>query len=117
MDIAEAHSHQVILVLFDDCWKPTFHPGKQPDPIPGIHNSQWVQCPGNNNISETILEDYTRTIINKFKGDKRVVLWDLYNEAGNSGHREKRLPLVMKIFQWAQNVNPSQPLTSCHWNS
>ena len=60
LDIAEAKSHKVILVLFDDCWKPTFKMGDQPDPIPGIHNSQWVQCPGQNNISEAILEDYTK---------------------------------------------------------
>lgn len=36
----------VIFVLFDDCWKAEYHMDKQPDPIPGVHNSQWVQCPG-----------------------------------------------------------------------
>jgi hypothetical protein len=37
----------MIPVLFDDCWNADYHSGKQPEPIPGIHNSQWVQCPGN----------------------------------------------------------------------
>ena len=116
LEIAEGYSHKVVLVLFDDCWKPTFHMGNQPEPIPGIHNSQWVQCPGQNNISETILEDYTKGTINAFRNDQRVVMWDLYNEVGNSGYVEKSLPLTQKIFKWAQTVNPSQPLTSGHWN-
>ena len=67
------------MVLFDDCWKDTYHMGQQPDPIPGVHNSQWVQCPGDNNISISILEDYTKTVINVFKNDERVVMWYLYN--------------------------------------
>jgi hypothetical protein len=37
----------MIPVLFDDCWNANYNSGKQPDPIPGVHNSQWVQCPGN----------------------------------------------------------------------
>lgn len=45
----------VILVLFDDCWKSTFQMGEQPEPIPGVHNSQWVQCPGSKTIPDSIL--------------------------------------------------------------
>lgn len=43
-------------------------------------------------------------------------MWDLYNEAGNSNHGSSSLPLLRKIFQWARTVNPSQPLTACHFN-
>ena len=55
-------------------------------------------------------------VIDRFKSDSTVVMWDLYNEVGNSGHWGKSLPLLKKVFQWARLVNPAQPLTSGHWN-
>lgn len=57
---------QAILVLFDDCWNPTFHKGAQPDPIHGVHNSQWVQCPGTDILDSSVYEDYTKTLIRTF---------------------------------------------------
>jgi hypothetical protein len=45
-----------------------------------------------------------------------VVMWDLYNEVGNSGKLGSSLPLVKKAFEWARSANPLQPLTSGHWN-
>jgi len=44
--VAKSRGAQIIFVLFDDCWRDTWQNGKQPDPLPGIHNSQWLQCPG-----------------------------------------------------------------------
>ena len=44
--VAKNRGFHVILVLFDDCWRGDWADGPQPDPIPGVHNSQWVQCPG-----------------------------------------------------------------------
>ena len=35
-----------MLVLFDGVWNPNPIAGTQPEPIPGVHNSQWVQSPG-----------------------------------------------------------------------
>ena len=43
-------------------------------------------------------------------------MWDLYNEPGNSGYGSKSLPLLKKIFAWAREVNPRQPLTVGVWN-
>ncbi|CAF1514626.1 unnamed protein product, partial [Didymodactylos carnosus] len=51
----ETYGIKVIFVLFDECWNPLPKLGKQPKPIPGVHNSQWVRCPGQN-----ILEDQTK---------------------------------------------------------
>ena len=45
----------MIPVLFDDCWKAKWTIGNQPDPIPGVHNSQWVQCPGEEPIENKAL--------------------------------------------------------------
>jgi hypothetical protein len=44
------------------------------------------------------------------------VLWDLYNEPGNSGYGNRSLPLLEKVFTWARTINPGQPLSSAVWN-
>src|SRR5919201_5458115 len=43
--IAARHHIRPLLVLFDSCWDPQPRLGKQHDPVPGIHNSGWVQSP------------------------------------------------------------------------
>ena len=46
LTIADKHHIQPLFVFFDDCWNKVPHAGKQPAPKPGIHNSGWVQDPG-----------------------------------------------------------------------
>ena len=43
LTIADNHGIKVILVLFDSCWDPYPRLGPQAEPVPGIHNSRWVQ--------------------------------------------------------------------------
>jgi hypothetical protein len=120
LSIAEKHNIVTIFVFFDDCWNSTYKAGKQPDPKPGIHNSGWVRDPGNLLFNSTdllpILETYTKDILETFKDDKRIILWDLYNEPGNSGYKNKSLPLVKSVFKWARLVNPSQPISAGVWS-
>lgn len=102
--------------MFDDCWRATWKDGAQPEPIPGLHNSQWVQCPGTVTVDENILKKYVTDIIGTFKSSDTIVMWDLYNEVGNSGKVTSSLPFCQKVFQWARSANPSQPVTSGWWN-
>jgi hypothetical protein len=51
LSVAKSRKADIIFVLYDDCWNPIFQSGKQPQPKPGIHNSEWVQCPGNIKIA------------------------------------------------------------------
>jgi len=44
--IAARHGIKPLLVLFDSCWDPNPRLGMQHPPIPGVHNSGWVQGPG-----------------------------------------------------------------------
>src|SRR5512133_1841758 len=44
--VAERHGILTMFVFFDDCWNTDPHLGRQPEPIPGVHNSGWVQSPG-----------------------------------------------------------------------
>src|SRR6185312_5862517 len=46
LDIAARHGIKPLLVLFDSCWDPNYKMGPQHPPIPGVHNSGWVQSPG-----------------------------------------------------------------------
>ncbi|TWR27552.1 cellulase family glycosylhydrolase [Mucilaginibacter pallidiroseus] len=116
--IANKHHIKTMFVFFDDCWNAGAKTGKQPAPKTGIHNSGWLQNPGNrlNNPGETaMLEAYVKDVLTSFKDDKRILLWDLYNEPGNSNKGNASLGLLAKVFSWARAVNPSQPLSAGLW--
>lgn len=120
LSIADRHGILTMFVFFDDCWNPTYKAGKQPEPKPGIHNSGWVRDPGQLYYDEPklvdTLEKYVKDVMTTFKDDKRILLWDLYNEPGNSGYGNKSLPLLQKAFAWGRQVNPSQPLSAGVWS-
>ena len=119
LSIADKHHIQTLFVFFDDCWNKVPYPGKQPDPKPGIHNSGWVQDPGQPASNDVTifpeLEKYVKDVMGHFSKDKRILLWDLYNEPGNSGKGDSSLALLTKVFQWAREVNPEQPISAGLW--
>jgi hypothetical protein len=118
LDIADHHHISTIFVFFDDCWNSEYHAGTQPAPVTGVHNSGWVQDPGNaiyiNTALTDTLERYVKDILTTFGKDTRIILWDLYNEPGN-GVGNASLPLLKKVFQWGRAANPSQPLSAGVW--
>ena len=124
LDICTLHSIRPILVLFDDCHRPFPKKGQQPLPVTGVHNSGWKQSPGMALVhaihDETIskeellrLEGFVKGILEKYKKDERILMWDLYNEPGQFGVGEKSLTLLKFTWEWAQSIRPSQPLTAC----
>lgn len=122
LEIADKHQLRVMPVLFDDCaFDANRDPylGKQDDPIPGTSNARWVPSPGLKLVTDQSawpdLEKYVKDMVGAFKDDKRIVLWDLYNEPGNSGMANKSLPLVEATFAWARQMKPAQPLTIGVW--
>ncbi|MCH7227814.1 cellulase family glycosylhydrolase [Haloferula sp. A504] len=128
LTIADKHGIGTMLVLCDAVWNPHPKLGRQPEPKPHVHNSGWVQSPHIEVLRDPArhdsLEPYFRGVIGRFKDDPRVVVWDLYNEPGNDGagdamsteEKEKLgLMLLTKMFTWARDVNPSQPLTAGLW--
>lgn len=116
LEIARKHGIRPVLVLFDDCWNEDPKIGKQPEPIPGVHNSGWLQSPGKAVVNDPVqwdrLEAYVKDVVGTFAEDDRILLWDLYNEPGNSGQGMKSLPLLKKAFEWARAAKPSQPLSA-----
>ncbi len=130
LTIAAKHHIRPIFVLFDSCWDPDPKLGPQRPPIPGVHNSGWVQAPG-----RAILEDphqyqrirgYVQGVVGAFANDTRILAWDIWNEPdnGNASSYGKREPanktalvlaLLPQVFTWARAAHPTQPLTSGVW--
>jgi hypothetical protein len=118
--VSSKHGIKTLFVFFDDCWNDTYAPGKQPEPKPGVHNSGWVRDPGTMIYTHpdtlVVLEKYVKDVLTTFKNDNRILLWDLYNEPGNNKQLDKSMPLLKKVFEWAREVNPSQPISAGVWN-
>lgn len=76
LTIAAKHHIRPLLVLFDSCWDPNPKLGPQHPPIPGVHNSGWVQSPGAKGISEAAykpkLEAYVKGVVGAFASDDRI---------------------------------------------
>jgi hypothetical protein len=108
-----------MFVFFDDCWNKSFTVGLQPAPKTGIHNSGWLQDPGDPASRDSLtfikLKPYVQDVLTTFAHDKRILLWDLYNEPGNSGKLVSSMPLLRNVFNWARAVNPDQPLSVGLW--
>ena len=120
LTIADKHHMQTIFVFFDDCWNKDPKPGTQPAPKPGVHNSGWAQDPGDpasrDSATFVQLRPYVTDVLTSFAHDKRILLWDLYNEPGNNDKGNASLPLLRNVFAWAQAANPDQPLSAGLWN-
>jgi glycosyl hydrolase family 2 len=130
LQIADKHHIQITFVLLDSVWNPYPKPGPQPAPTPHVHNSQWVQAPGAEILKDPSrwdkeLKPYVVGVLTHFRNDRRVVMWDLMNEPDNDnpGYKSTELPdkaklateLLAREWEWAREVNPSQPLTSGVW--
>jgi hypothetical protein len=128
LTIAARHHIRPLLVLFDSCWEPNPHLGPQHPPIPGVHNSGWVQSPGKerlmNRAVETELKAYVQGVVSAFAKDDRILGWDVWNEPDNGGRdlpkdvdaKVKRVDeLLPQVFAWARSAHPQQPLTSAVW--
>lgn len=109
-----------MFVFLDDCWNEESEYGTQPEPVVGRHNSGWVQDPSCSRRADTVtlykeLHAYVADVMGTFKNDERILLWDLYNEPGNRDHNLTSKDLLLKMFQWAREVNPSQPISVGVW--
>ena len=132
LTIASRHHIRPLLVIFDSCWDPRPHLGPQHAPRPGVHNSGWVQSPGAKALADASqvprLKAYVQGVVGAFAKDDRILGWDVWNEPGSDttgNYPKTELKMTEKIarvttllpqaFEWAREVNPTQPLTSGVW--
>jgi hypothetical protein len=126
--IAARHQIKPLFVLFDSCWDPEPRLGPQHPPIPGVHNSGWVQAPGRARLEDVSqypkLRAYVEGVVGKFAKDERILGWDVWNEPDNDGagnyprqpDKERLVvDLLGQVFDWARAQSPIQPLTSGLW--
>jgi hypothetical protein len=128
--IADRHGIRPVFVLFDSCWDPDPKLGPQHRPIPGVHNSGWVQSPGRNDLvdprNDGRFRDYVQGVVGAFAKDRRVLAWDIWNEPDNPGggsyngaqlaqEKARIETLLPQAFAWARGRQPIQPLTSGVW--
>ena len=131
LTIASRHHIRPVFVLFDSCWDPHPRLGPQHPPIPGVHNSGWVQAPGAKILADPAqyprLQSYVEGVVGAFANDPRILAWDLWNEPDNGNEdsykngepRNKNeiiAGLLPQVYQWARSVHPTQPLTSGLWH-
>ena len=129
LSLADRHNIGVMFVLFDSVWNPFPEKGKREYKM-GVHNSGWLQSPGLEILKDPkkhdSLEGYVKGVIRHFANDKRIHVWDLFNEPCNTNnasygaHEPKNkadlsLLLLEKTFGWAREISPSQPLTAGVW--
>lgn len=133
LGVADRHGIGVMLVFFDGVWNPFPVAGEQPEPTPHVHNSQWVQSPGAEILGDLDRHDelgaYVKGVVGRFRDDRRVVVWDLFNEPDNPNlisyaevelSPEVKAPaaeaLLSKAFEWARSMGPMQPITAGVWS-
>jgi hypothetical protein len=58
-----------------------------------------------------IMKEFIQSVLQRYAKDKRIIVWNLHNEPAAALR-----PLVEYEFQWAREVETSQPLT-VEWNS
>ncbi len=130
LEIATRHGIRPLVVFFDGVWDPDPQSGPQRRPRTGVHNSGWVQSPGRvvlaDHAKQDALQPYVTDILTRYRDDKRILGWDLFNEPDNDNANsygplelknkdEAAERLVRLSFQWARAVGPSQPLTVGVW--
>jgi len=127
LTIAARHHIRPLFVLFDSCWDPLPQLGPQHPPIPGVHNSGWVQSPGAKALADPgqypRLKAYVQGVVGAFAKDDRILGWDIWNEPGSTDSNPQTglkpddkiarvTALLPQAFAWAREVSPTQPLTS-----
>ena len=130
LKVADKHGIGVMFVLFDSVWDPNPKLGTQRAPRPHVHNSGWVQSPGAAVLRDPARHDslkgYVQGVLRRFRKDKRIHAWDLINEPDNTNGNsygaqepankpELSFALLKKVYAWAREVDPRQPLTSGVW--
>ena len=123
---ADKYGIKVEFVLFDDCWNASPQLGNQGAPTWGVHNSRWVQGPGNtykdnynssngNNVYRQRIRDYVKGVVGAFANDPRIAIWNTFNEPGN-GQNATRAGVTKQIMNdcriWIDEVGSGIPITA-----
>lgn len=59
--------------------------------------------------------EFVHELVSRYKDDERILIWDVFNEPGNSKRDSMSLPHLKKFIEIIRNIDPIQPLTVGIW--
>ena len=59
-------------------------------------------------------EEYIRRVVGAFAGDRRIAMWDIWNEPSTATNDEtmRQMDWLERMVEWCRSENPVQPITS-----
>ena len=131
ISLCDKYGMSCMIVLANDCmppktpeWKPPYvgeqtydwgyHGGKKRSQH-GKHNEPAPHFYLDDPETKADYLKMVREIVTKYKDDPRIVIWDVFNEPGNSLRDPLSLPLLKEMFETVRACKPSQPLTCATW--
>lgn len=134
--LLDSYHMTLMPTLFGDCcvpkerWRPA-RLGPQEEPVPGYFggspvtpfddSTQYGETVGysitDDPAEEESIHRYVLELCEHYGKDPRILIWNIWNEAGNSGRKLKSLPMMEKIFGWMRQQDVSQPLTADVWGA
>lgn len=131
LSVCSKHGISCMVALANDCVPPKYE-GYEP-PHVGVQTYDWGYHGGKKKSQHSLFSEVgyhpyfdepdrkplyfemVREIIERYKDDDRILLWDLYNEPGNANRDKVTLPVLAEIFKIAREIDPSQPLSAGAW--
>lgn len=129
LQVCAKHGISCMVVLANDCMRPkgleTNHLGVQHTDW-GYHGGRKLSQHGNlGGMGYHVMDDpelapqyfeMVRQIVERYKNDERILMWNVYNEVGNAGRGDTSLPHLQKIIQIVRGIDPIQPITCETWS-
>lgn len=136
LSLLDQYHMTMMPVIFNDCsvakrlyQEPVL--GPQPEPVPGYFGGSDVTpfdddtqngdtvgyIPTDDPEMEPVAEAYVRELARTYGNDPRILIWNVWNEAGNSQRGDKSMPMLKKTFAWFREENVMQPLTADVWGA
>lgn len=130
LQMLDKHKMRAIILLGNDCSRPK-EIWKMPKP--GLQHFDWGYHGGRkqtqhgsfpNAIGYTVLDDpelnpkfyaMCEEVVTKYRDDKRIAFWNLWNEPGNNNRGPLTMVNMRKLFELCWKIDPSQPLAADVW--
>jgi hypothetical protein len=112
---ANAHNLKTTFIFFDDVGmvEPP-HLAPYAAPVPGVHNSQMQGCPGRDLVDHHYsefrdqLKAYVKAVVKAHLNDRRIVLWQTYNEPSHAS----TLALLCDSYRWIKETGSKIPVSA-----
>ncbi|NLG81106.1 MAG: cellulase family glycosylhydrolase [Bacilli bacterium] len=129
LEVCAKHHITVMFVLGNDCtvpkhnyvpghfgeqeWDLGYHSGKKISPHIVLDDEGY--SPFDEEEYAARYCEMVREIVTKYQNDERIIMWDVFNEIGNSLRGVKSVPFMKRLFTVIREIDPLQPVGACAW--